>query len=285
MPGKVRPSGNGAKKPKRARNGAADPGSTDRRSLFPDDIRPDFDGFRPEAFTFLRRLKRNNDRAWFLANRDAYDNEVRFPLECLIAEFAPDRAAGRGLAVRGDAGRALFRIHRDVRFSKEKKPYKTHAGAVLSRTGGRGEEGVVYVHIEPGGCRVSAGFWRPEPHVLTAWRNRMVDDPEAWLDIVRPYADPKGRMFMRTISALTTLPRGFQGHSGSEVAPYLRWKSFLLTRLVSDDEAKSRALVNVVRTVARAATPLLAYGWELVDAPGATDPRRHATAVALRNRD
>jgi uncharacterized protein (TIGR02453 family) len=253
MPVRVRPPGGGGRT--KGRNGAGEAGR--RRSLFPDDIRPDFAGFRPETFTFLRRLKRNNDRAWFLANRDAYESDVRFPLECLIAEFAPDRAAGRGLAVRGDAARGLFRIHRDVRFSKEKKPYKTHAGAVLSRTGGRGEAGVVYVHIEPGGCRVSAGFWRPEPHVLTAWRNRMVENPEEWLDIARPYADPGGRLFMRTISALATPPRGFREHGDAEIAPYLRWKSFLLTRLVGDDEARSRALVDIVRTVARAAAPLL----------------------------
>jgi uncharacterized protein (TIGR02453 family) len=255
------------------------------RSLFPDDIRPDFEGFRPAAFTFLRRLKRNNERTWFLANKETYEAEVKFPLECLIAEFAPDRQAGRGLPVRGDPQRAVFRVNRDVRFSKNKQPYKTHAGAVLSRGGGRGEPGVVYVHIEPGNCRVSAGFWRTEPYELTAWRNRIVDDPEAWLDVVAPYANPKGRMFMRTISSLARLPRGFQEHKGAAIEPYLLWKSFLLTRPVADAEAQGRGLVEIVRTVARAAVPLLECGWTVVDAPSEKDPRRHAAAAGLRELD
>jgi uncharacterized protein (TIGR02453 family) len=267
---------------KKRKTEAADGDRKADRSLFPDDFRPDFAGFGPAAFTFFRRLKRNNERAWFQANKEAYDTEVKFPLECLIAEFASDRAAARGLAVKGDPGRGLFRIHRDVRFSHNKLPYKTHAGAVLSRTGGRGEPGVVYIHVEPGNCRVSAGFWRTEPHELTAWRNRIVDDPEAWLDIVGPYADPKGKMFMRTISSLARLPRGFQEHKGSAIEPYLLWKSFLLTRPVSDAEAAGRGLIDIVRTVARAAAPLLEFGWEVFDAPLDKDPRRHAAAAAVR---
>ena len=277
-----------ARKRKAPSNGK-DEGKLDR-SLFPDDIRPDFEGFRPAAFTFLRRLKRNNERAWFLANKETYEAEVKFPLECLIAEFAPDRQVDRGLSVRGDPQRAVFRVNRDVRFSNNKQPYKTHAGAVLSRGGGRGEPGVVYVHIEPGNCRVSAGFWRTEPHELTAWRNRIVDDPEAWLDIVGPYADskglnPKGRMFMRTISALARLPRGFQEHKDAAIAPYLLWKSFLLTRPLTDVEAQGRGLIDIVRTVARAAVPLLEFGWAVVDAPSDKDPRRHAAAAGLREID
>lgn len=260
-------------------------GGKPSRSLFPDDVRPDFDGFRPEAFTFLRRLKRNNERAWFLANKETYEAEVKFPLECLIAEFAPERQAGRGLPVRGDPQRAVFRVNRDVRFSRNKQPYKTHAGAVLSRTGGRGEPGVVYIHVEPGNCRVSAGFWRTEPYELTGWRNRIVDDPEEWLDIVGPYSDPKGRLFMRTISTLARLPRGFQEHKGAAIEPYLLWKSFLLTRLVTDAEARGRGFVDIVRAVARAAVPLLEFGWAVVDAPSEKDPRRHAAAAGLRERE
>jgi uncharacterized protein (TIGR02453 family) len=269
----------------RRKNAAAEAEVRSDRSLFPDDIRPDFEGFRPEAFKFLRGLKRRNERAWFQANKETYDAEVKFPLECLVAEFAPDRAAGRGLPVRGDPQRSLFRIHRDVRFSNDKRPYKTHAGAVLSRGGGRGEAGVVYVHIEPGNCRVSAGFWRPEPRELTAWRNRIVDDPEAWLDLVESYANAKGRFFMRTISALQRLPRGFQAHRGTSIEPWLLWKSFLLTCLVNDAEAQSRGLVDIVRATARAAAPLLEYGWAVTDAPAEKDPRRHAAAAALRARD
>ena len=181
--------------------------------VFPDDVRPDFEGFSNAAFRFLKGLARNNERGWFNENRETYETEVRFPLECLVAEFRPG-GAGKGLPVRGDPSKAIFRIYRDIRFSKNKQPYKTHAGAVLSRTGSRGDPGAVYIHIQPGNCFVSAGFWRIDPPALTAWRRRMVDDPEEWLSIVGPYADGEDPAYMRTISALKTMPARLQAGRG-----------------------------------------------------------------------
>ena len=64
------------------------------RTLFPDDVRPDFAGFSPAAFKVLRGLKRNNDRAWFQKNKEIYDSEVKFAMECLVAEFGRDRRTG-----------------------------------------------------------------------------------------------------------------------------------------------------------------------------------------------
>ena len=243
--------------------------------VFPDDVRPDFEGFSDSAFTFLRGLARNNERAWFTARREIYESEVRFPLECLAAEFRPD-GAGKGLPVRGDPSRALFRIYRDVRFSKNKLPYKPHAGAILSRSGGRGEAGVVYIHIQPRNCFISAGFWRADPQVLTAWRQRIVDDPDEWLSVVGPYGTEPGEApYMRAISTLKTMPRGFKQHAASPAADYVKWKSFLLTRQVPDEVAKSRELVKSIREHALKAVPLLDYGWEVVDTPAELDPRRH----------
>ena len=242
--------------------------------VFPDDFRPDFEGFRPAAFTFLRSLARHNERAWFTERRETYDAELRFPMECLIGEFRPG-GAGDGLPVRGDPKKGLFRVHRDVRFSKNKVPYKTHVGAILSRGGARSEDGVVYIQIQPGNCFVSAGFWRLDNAPLAAWRARMAENPREWLDIAGAYADPEGEVFMRTISALKTMPRGFRDHADSPVAEFIRWKSYLMTRPVSDDEASGRGLVDIVRDHASRAAPLLNYGWAIVDTPADDDPRRH----------
>ena len=252
--------------------------------IFPDDIRPDFDGFSDAAFGFLKGLARNNERGWFIENREVYETEIRFPLECLVAEFRPG-GAGEGLPVRGDPTRAIFRIYRDIRFSKNKLPYKIHAGAVLSRSGARGEPGVVYIHIQPGNCFVSAGFWRVDPPTLAAWRRRMVEDPEEWLAIVAPFAEGGDAAYMRTISALKTMPRGFKQDAGSPVAEWLKWKSFLLTRQVDDRDAQSRDMVGIIREHARKAVPLLEYGWELADMPADDDPRRHMRTPRARDAD
>ena len=243
--------------------------------VFPDDVRPDFEGFGNAAFTLLKQLAGNNERAWFTDRRETYEAEIRFPLECLVAEFRAD-GAGKGLPVRGDPSRGLFRIHRDVRFSKNKQPYKTHTGAILSRGGGRGEDGVVYIQVQPGNSFVSAGFWRTDGPMLTAWRQRMVDEPEKWLSIAAPYGTEPGEApYMRAISALKTMPRGFKGHDGSTVAEYLKWKSFLLTRQVPDAVVKTRGFIDVIAEHAKKAVPLLEYGWDIVDTPDAADPRRH----------
>lgn len=243
--------------------------------VFPDDVRPDFEGFGNAAFRFLKGLAGNNERAWFAARRETYEAEIRFPLECLVAEFRPDGAA-KGLPVRGDPSRGLFRIYRDVRFSKNKQPYKTHAGAILSRGGGRGEAGVVYIHVQPGNCFISAGFWRADPPMLTAWRQGIVDAPQEWMAIAAPYGTEPGEApYMRAISALKTMPRGFKDHAESPVAEYLKWKSFLLTRQVPDAVAKTREFIAVIAEHANKAVPLLDYGWAIADAAAEADPRRH----------
>jgi uncharacterized protein (TIGR02453 family) len=87
-----------------------------------------FEGFRPAAFRFLRDLERNNAKAWFEAHRDVYEREVREPMRRLVE--ALDAALGSiAPEIVGDPRRSMFRIHRDVRFSRDKSPYKTNAGA------------------------------------------------------------------------------------------------------------------------------------------------------------
>lgn len=245
-----------------------------RKSETPAEFLPDFEGFGPKAFAFLKGLAANNDRTWFQENRETYENEVRFPLRCLVAEFARSRIGDR-LPVQGDPAKALFRIHRDTRFSANKAPYKTHAGAILSPGGGRDEQGVVYIHITPAGSFVSAGFWRPEPQHLTAWRTRIVEDPDAFADLVEGLtAGPAPRPYMRHISALKTMPRGFSAHGDAPHADYLRWKSFLLTRPLKQAETRNRGLVGIIRAHAERARPLLEYGWEVIASSRERDPRR-----------
>src|SRR5207244_7542973 len=87
-----------------------------------------FGGFRPAAFRFLRDLARNNEKAWFEANRNVYEREVRDPMRLLV-ETLDAKLGSIAPEIVGDPTRSLFRIHRDVRFSKNKSPYKTNAGA------------------------------------------------------------------------------------------------------------------------------------------------------------
>src|SRR5204863_9410285 len=121
-----------------------------------------FTGFSPAAFTFFRGLAKHNDPNWFKPRKPVYDGEVAAPFRALIGS-ASAALAEAGLPLTGDPDRGMFRIYRDVRFSPDKRLYKTHAGAVLTRSGGKRDPGLLYLHFEPGASRLGAGFWHPEP--------------------------------------------------------------------------------------------------------------------------
>ena len=241
---------------------------------FPDDVRPDFTGFPASAFDFFTGLKENNDRTWFKARKDTYDIDVKFVMECLVSEFSANRRP-KGFPVQGDPKRGMFRIYRDVRFSKNKEPYKTHAGAVLSRSGGKGDPGIIYIHIEPGESFISAGFYSLDKEFLAAWRTRMATDPDQFLDLVSPFTKPRSKYFLRHRGALKNMPRGFQEHAESPVAEYIKWKHFLLGRKITDKQAQSRNLVNLIAEIGDVAEDFLTYGWEIHQTAYEDDPRQH----------
>jgi uncharacterized protein (DUF2461 family) len=126
-----------------------------------------FTGFAASDLAFLSGLAAHNDRDWFTAHRAAYDEGLKPALAALIEAVNPLLEA-RGLPLRGDAKKSQFRIHRDVRFSNDKRPYKVHVAATVSRTGPDGEwrkmsPGMVYIHIEPeGGSRAPVVEFDPD---------------------------------------------------------------------------------------------------------------------------
>lgn len=226
---------------------------------------PPFPGFRTQAFDFLRDLAQNNEREWFKPRKSTYDDEVVWPMQCLVEDCAR-QAAERGLPVTGDPKQAIFRIYRDTRFSKDKRPYKTHAGAVLSRSGGKSDGmGSVYIHLEPGQCFLASGFWHPESPFLNRWRARMAQDPDGFMEIVHSL-DRSGLRFS-TEDSLKRLPRGYEDWAGQPIAEYLRLKTFSVSRLVPDAEMQSPGFTEAVLRMTQDSLPLLDFGWDVVDEP------------------
>lgn len=223
---------------------------------------PPFPGFRPEALDFLRALKQHNRREWFKPRKAIYEDEVRWPMQCLVADVGRELAR-LGLPLRGDPEQGLFRIYRDTRFSKDKRPYKTHIGAVLSRTGSRRDLGVVYIHVEPGESFLGAGFWKPEATFLRRWRQKLVQESEAFLDIVRQLQ--AHGLLLETDTALKRMPRGFEEAARSPVAEYLCWNSFLVSQDVPDEAVRHPEFAQTVLRFAEIVLPLLEFGWDAAD--------------------
>ena len=142
--------------------------------------------FTPKLFSFLRDLKRHNDREWFAANRDRYVADVEGPMRQFIGDFAPRlRAISPAyVADRRRMGGSMFRIYRDTRFSPDKRPYKTHAGMTFRHADGRDIHGpVFYLHLEPGTVFMAAGMWHPQPEVVTKVRDAIVAKPKQWKSV------------------------------------------------------------------------------------------------------
>jgi len=160
--------------------------------------------FQPDLFTFLRQLKRHNDREWFAKNKERYQQVVVEPAMEFISGFAPHLAklsihfVADARPTRG----SLFRIYRDTRFSSDKIPYKTHIGIHFSHESGKDAHApVFYLHLEPDGCFAAAGVWHPDNRALTKIRTAIVAQPEQWKKATRKL-ELEGE-------SLTRPPKGF----------------------------------------------------------------------------
>lgn len=220
---------------------------------------PSFSGFRPEALQFLRDLAANNNRDWFMAYKPIYEREVVTPLRLLLADVISALAAA-GSHLTGDPAKAIFRIHRDVRFSKDKLPYKTNSGAVLRKAGGAKFEGILYIHLDPAGCFLASGFYLPEKDALEAIREAIYIDP-ARAETLR--ADLARRKLTFDMSeALSRMPRGFEEAAESPVADLLRLKSFTVRRDLTIADLAKPGLVQKIVNFAEDSAELLNFGWQ-----------------------
>ncbi len=223
-----------------------------------------FAGFRPAAFAFLDGLRNNNNSAWFKPRKSIYEDEVLAPFRDLISAVGAALCRAR-LPLVGDPKRGIFRIYRDVRFSPDKRLYKTHAGAVLTRSGSKRDPGLLYLHVEPGASMAAAGFWHPESDLLHRLRHAILDDPEEFLMIADGLA--AAGCPIASDERLSRPPRGFEAARGTRAAEYVGWKSFTVHTPVSDGEMQSPAVVDHIVDFARTVLPLLEWGWAVIDDP------------------
>lgn len=208
-----------------------------------------FGGFRPAAFQFLRDLRRNNEKVWFEAHRDVYEREVREPMRRLV-EALDARLDSIAPEIVGDPKRSMFRIHRDVRFSRDKSPYKTNAAAWLYHrdagrkvgTVGDGGGAGFYFHIDPTTCFVAGGLWMPARPALLRIREAIAGQPIA---LTRLTSAPAFRRRFDALSdeaKLRRVPREFPpDHPAAE---WLKLQSFTAAASIEPSVVTSPRLVD-----------------------------------------
>ncbi len=210
-----------------------------------------FKGFRPAALSFLRAIKKNNRREWFEEHREEFVREISDPMKALIEELDV-RFARVAPEFVGDPKTSMFRIYRDVRFSKDKSPYKVHAALwIFHRAPGRGVGKEIdggagfYVHLEPNASLVAAGLWMPPRHSLANVREHFSEDLSGWKRAVTAPAVVKrfgGLVTDEPGILLKRLPRGFdEGHPAEK---WLRFNSFTMHRSYSDADMLSPKLAE-----------------------------------------
>jgi uncharacterized protein (TIGR02453 family) len=220
-----------------------------------------FQGFGPRALPFLKALAFHQTREWFEANRATYESDLKTPMGELVEDLSAAFAKAR-IPLKGDRKSSLFRIHRDVRFAKDKSPYKTNVGAVMTRLGAKNDPGLFYMHVAVEGCFAAAGFYDPAPETLGRLRGAMTRAPKAWKRTLAKLKE--SGLAPSTEYALKRNPRGFESVEDGEIAAGLRLKSIVVMRPVAATRLAEPALVDDLSAFARDALPLLAWGWDAI---------------------
>jgi uncharacterized protein (TIGR02453 family) len=215
-----------------------------------------FPGFPPEALVFFRRLKRNNHRDWFLKNKPVYEEKVKAPMvELVLAlgremkKFAPEMQA--------DPTRAIYRIYRDVRFSPDKTPYKTHIAAVFTPRGMvKHDCAGLYFHVSPTEVEIAGGVYLPQRETLLAIRHNIAAGHRKLRAILeapefrRLFGEPWGEKLSR-------VPKGFP--ADHPAADLLCYKQLLADVAHPPELAESPRLRPTLVECFRAMMPLVRF--------------------------
>jgi len=218
-----------------------------------------FQGFPPEALPFFKALAFHQTKDWFEENRQTYETAVKRPMGDLV-EDAAERLAAAGIPIRGDRKSSVFRIHRDVRFSNNKDPYKTNAGVALTRSGAKNDPGVLYFHLSPEECFFAAGFHNPDSAQLARMRSALARSPKAFKQMNAKLA--REGLNLSDREALKRPPRGFDAIKDPEILAALRQKHFISLRPIAPGRIREPDLVGDLCRFAAAALPLLKWGWD-----------------------
>ena len=212
-----------------------------------------FGGFSPDAIQFLVDLAANNERSWFQPRKADFERLLKAPLEALCVALG-ETFERRGIPLSADPAHSPFRIYRDVRFSKDKSPYKTHVSASFPWVGGGDRSAGGYFHLQPGEIYVGGGMWRPEPSLLAAWRTLVATDPG------RVHAAIDDPAFVATLGEVggeryKRVPTGFPADHPD--AALLTLKDITFGRRLADDEVLSATLPDVIADTFAVATPVM----------------------------
>ena len=212
----------------------------------------------PQTLRFLTELKENNHKPWFDAHRAAYEAaRIDFSnfIQLVIEAVQKSDTTITGLTSRD----CLFRINRDIRFSKDKTPYKVAFGASIKRGGRKSPFAGYYFHLEPGQSFVGGGLWMPEAVVLKNMRQEIDYNWEEFQGILsqKEFKNQYGDVYKGGDVSLTTMPKGYE--KDNPAAGYLKLKSFIAETKLADEELTKGSLHKKTVAAFETIQPLLHF--------------------------
>lgn len=194
---------------------------------------------------FLRSLKKNNRKEWFDANRSKYEAAKR-DIENLSAEIIKRLSRFDETIAHLQPKDCMFRINRDVRFSKDKSPYKTNMGVYFSKGGKKGNNAGYYFHLEPGGSFVAGGMWMPMPPDLKKIRQEIDYNWDEFEKIIssKKFRSAFGNLDRSSEYVLSRPPKGYD--DDNPAIELLKLKSYIATSKIADADLTSKDLIKKV---------------------------------------
>ncbi|HYM20499.1 MAG TPA: DUF2461 domain-containing protein [Candidatus Kapabacteria bacterium] len=221
-----------------------------------------FEGYSDKTFKFLHGLKKNNNKPWFEAHRADYETYLREPSKALVGAMAQVFAEEK-IPLVSDLRRSLFRINRDIRFSKDKSPYKTHIGIVFGLPDlGADEWAGMYMGFDPKGTNdvsvyFGGGIHMPSPPYLKSVRERIAKDYKRFAQINAAKSFRKEYSKGVTGDSLTRMPKGYdEDHPG---ATFLKFKDFMYSTSLTKKEICSPSLPKTLLAKIKPALPMLLF--------------------------
>ena len=217
-----------------------------------------FAGFGEDALAIFDRLSRSNTRDTFLELKPDYERALKGPAMDLVADLNVAFASAR-VPLHGDPKRALFRPNRDIRFAKDKSPYKTNISFVMTRSGDKHDNGLFYFQLGLDGTFAAAGFYVLETDDLEAFRKRIVEKPADWRWVRASLVTAGLELSMDNAAKRT--PRGVPDGLPDDLHRDILLKSFTVSLPLSVKDISGPELVPSISKFAADALPLLEFGW------------------------
>jgi uncharacterized protein (TIGR02453 family) len=210
---------------------------------------------KKETFEFLETLKNNNSKDWFDNNRNDYEesrqNVIQF-IDAIIIDLQTKDSSIKGQT----AKTCLFRINRDVRFSKNKQPYKTNFGASINSEGRKSNKAGYYIHIEPGSSFIGGGLYMPDGVVLAKLRQEIDYNGKEFHKILSNKSFKKSYEDLWLEDSLSLPPRNYDKNHPD--LKYLKLKSYIATRDLTDEQLLQLPVKEFVKHLSNL-TPLIQF--------------------------